>query len=636
MRTTSRERTRGGILAVLLLVAAGAWLATVHAAEAAAGAEPSALSAWLSIALLGAAPALVLGAAAARAGGRGLEPGLLASDRAARAALVALAAAGAATVGAAATELLDGGALPAGDVLRDLCLALAVTAPAATALAFLAPRQARTAAAVAAAPAAAPAAGAAPARPRVVAPTTRRGFLQLGAGSATTAAVGAMAARGILPATAEANTLTFQLTITDGWRDLVDRTQGFFRGFKVTGTGGGPSFPGPPIGNPGPAVSANEIFEGDTVRLVLTNDTTRNHTFLIERTANEGATDPVLGPLRIPAGQTVDVSFPAPQAGTYLYRDAHVNNRLLGMHGVMVVQPQATRRNVPYAPAPGRLALPIQVRNQYTWIFSDYDQVLGELAATTYANSEVVEYPLEQVVPRFFYINGETGDEASHNERTTVPVVPEQVEGREMDGVLIRVVNAGVATHAPHWHGNHVFIVQRNAVPERQGLVQERDVVRMEPLWRLDVILPAHTGYDAFPPPTADPDHPVLHDPEHPGIQIFPMHCHAEMSQTAAGGMYPLGQLTDWHLGEHAAAVAADIDRMAAARAQARVDGASKENRLRLARAKLKARQAGRAKPVKRKAKAARKRRPLKKRRQPAKRRLKASRARRRRPRKER
>jgi hypothetical protein len=26
------------------------------------------------------------------------------------------------------------------------------------------------------------------------------------------------------------------------------------------------------------------------------------------------------------------------------------------------------------------------------------------------------------------------------------------------------------------------------------------------------------------------------------------MHCHAEMSQTAAGGSYPFGMLTDWHL----------------------------------------------------------------------------------------
>jgi hypothetical protein len=29
---------------------------------------------------------------------------------------------------------------------------------------------------------------------------------------------------------------------------------------------------------------------------------------------------------------------------------------------------------------------------------------------------------------------------------------------------------------------------------------------------------------------------------------IFPMHCHAEMSQTAGGGLYPGGQVSDWIL----------------------------------------------------------------------------------------
>jgi len=80
----------------------------------------------------------------------------------------------------------------------------------------------------------------------------------------------------------------------------------------------------------------------------------------------------------------------------------------------------------------------------------------------------------------------------------------------------------------------------RNAVPEREGLVYEKDVQRIEPLQTIDVILPAHTGFEAFPP---------LND-LHPKIaeQHFPMHCHAEMSQTAAGGSYPFGMLTDWHL----------------------------------------------------------------------------------------
>jgi hypothetical protein len=106
--------------------------------------------------------------------------------------------------------------------------------------------------------------------------------------------------------------------------------------------------------------------------------------------------------------------------------------------------------------------------------------------------------------------------------------------------VLIRCVNLGCATHALHWHGNHVFPVERNGRPEPAGVVWEKDVQRVEPLARISVVLPAHTGYDAFPP--LNEHHPKFDE------QHFPMHCHAEISQSAAGGSYPFGMLTDWHL----------------------------------------------------------------------------------------
>ena len=28
----------------------------------------------------------------------------------------------------------------------------------------------------------------------------------------------------------------------------------------------------------------------------------------------------------------------------------------------------------------------------------------------------------------------------------------------------------------------------------------------------------------------------------------YPMHCHNEISQTSAGGSYPMGLVTDWHI----------------------------------------------------------------------------------------
>jgi hypothetical protein len=72
------------------------------------------------------------------------------------------------------------------------------------------------------------------------------------------------------------------------------------------------------------------------------------------------------------------------------------------------------------------------------------------------------------------------------------------------------------------------------------------------------VILPAHTGFDAFPPIGAN--HPKG------DAQQFPMHCHAEMSQTGAGGGYPFGLLTDWFLAAPRDGAVASIERRIAER----------------------------------------------------------------------
>ena len=64
-------------------------------------------------------------------------------------------------------------------------------------------------------------------------------------------------------------------------------------------------------------------------------------------------------------------------------------------------------------------------------------------------------------------------------------------------------------------------------------------MVLMEPLHHKDVILPFEQPRDI-----ATPARSLVH-----GTAFdYPMHSHAEMSQTAAGGLYPNGMLTDWEL----------------------------------------------------------------------------------------
>src|SRR3954447_10162594 len=363
--------------------------------------------------------------------------------------------------------------------------------------------------------------------------TTRRRFLQV-------SAAGGVAVAGLSRANARAQSPTpFLLTITEGDVEMVDGTPVFFRGFRATGASVDvPQIPGPPIGNIGPGVKGREIFEGDPVRIVVANSTSRDHTFLIEQTSSEAPVNPVVGPVVIPARGTKTIDFAAPGAGSYIYRDADRNNRLLGMYGAFIVEPANVQgRLLPFSPAPDRIEITTELRSQMTWMLSDVDPVLGEVARTQ-PRSATIDYPLSRFLPRYFLINGETGVNATRNVDFTIPVIPIDDFAKPFAGVLIRCINTGGAAHSLHWHGNHVFPISQNAVPARAGLVLERDVQEVRPLERFDVILPAHTGYDAFPPLSQNPK------PE----QHFPMHCHAEMSQTAGGGSYPMGMLTDWHL----------------------------------------------------------------------------------------
>jgi hypothetical protein len=154
-------------------------------------------------------------------------------------------------------------------------------------------------------------------------------------------------------------------------------------------------------------------------------------------------------------------------------------------------------------------------------------------------------------LPRYFTINGLSGfDTALHgassssgsggdhdNARIIGP------SGRQGQPCLIRTMNAGLCTHAPHIHGNHIMVCTETdgfGNSHCETHVYERDVWLLRPLDRVDVILP-------FERP---PDIPAASWP--PRDEPFPlryvMHCHIEMSQTAGGGNYPQGAVTHWEM----------------------------------------------------------------------------------------
>jgi hypothetical protein len=74
---------------------------------------------------------------------------------------------------------------------------------------------------------------------------------------------------------------------------------------------------------------------------------------------------------------------------------------------------------------------------------------------------------------------------------------------------------------------------------ERAKYKMTKDTLMMPGGSTKDAILPMHAPPDIWPP--IEEWGPEL-------TLSYPMHCHAEMSQTAGGGLYPNGMLAHWEM----------------------------------------------------------------------------------------
>jgi hypothetical protein len=190
----------------------------------------------------------------------------------------------------------------------------------------------------------------------------------------------------------------------------------------------------------------------------------------------------------------------------------------------------------------------------WIWVFSAVDPTKHALVASAGPGATVAPSAfLSGYEPQYFMINGKSGFFSSHDQ-TIAP------QGRIGQPALIRVATVGLVTNAPHIHGHHVH-VQTGEGPHHDGLPIRLDTWRMRihdnviavdtwgvrPLQTVDVLLPFIAPPDAYPWPPSDPGvftADLAGDGSH-GM-VFPMHCHTEMSQTAAGGNYPQGLITHW------------------------------------------------------------------------------------------
>lgn len=305
-----------------------------------------------------------------------------------------------------------------------------------------------------------------------------------------------------------------------------------------------------------------EVTEGDVVTVNVTNLDTRPHGFAI--TGIPAATI-----ANIPPGGKGTVRFTAPIGGSYMYLDPTLAplNRIMGLYGAFISKPKlgTTLAGSPtpfsrasHTPAvaalfnalgthhrfPGNKWDPADPERDKLWLFSQVDPLLAARVDAGEAVPPASVVP--SFVPRYFTINGLSGyDTALHHVPADVDwtkgaarIMP---HGRQGQPTLIRNMNAGLATHSPHIHGNHVFKlsdISASGTVTLTSSVYELDAWPMPPLSRQDLLLPFERPGDA----------PVWPPKEEPFPLRYVMHCHTEMSQTAAGGNYPQGLVTHWEM----------------------------------------------------------------------------------------
>lgn len=288
---------------------------------------------------------------------------------------------------------------------------------------------------------------------------------------------------------------------------------------------------------PGTAIFAEQ---GQIINLQISNQLEQEHAFAIPGVVESDVIYP---------GGSQELSFEAPEGGTYMYLDplnAPVN-RVMGLHGTLVVLP--AQGNSPFSrPTPAVQQLfdalgyagsmpdafpgdPWNHERTRIWLCNSIDPAKNSLVQGLPAGVTIdPEEFTADYLPRYFTMTGKTGFFSSHDPE----IFPHGNIGMPL---LLRVLNAGLVTHSPHIHGNHVYELSKNGQVKENPILL--DTWTMEPGTVKDLLLPFVAPPDAHPwPPSNIREFPMP----------FAMHCHTEMSQTAAGGNYPHGLITDWEI----------------------------------------------------------------------------------------
>lgn len=327
----------------------------------------------------------------------------------------------------------------------------------------------------------------------------RRTFLKFSSAGIASALVGTTGLISWSPRSYAA-TISKTFFITEGFITQPDGVDVYFRGFSPDSNS---------LTVPGAQMIAQE---GDTIRITIINTLGTSHSFKIDGVVDSG---------RIRGGQSTTIEFQVNNAGTYMYYDARnaPYNRLTGLHGGFAVMPSGSNNEL-YDGSPSFV-------QQYFWLFHDIDPVWHN--AIRNGNTPNTRYS-----PRYFTLNGLSarppGAPGAMDPSIDSMADPlSALHGHVGDRTLLRVLNAGMCQQSVHTHGNHMEWLTDNG--QVRDDVWSKDCIYLEGnMGKFDAIYPFESPPDAWPPTNTG---------------TYPMHLHTEMSQTAGGGLYMFGALTD-------------------------------------------------------------------------------------------
>jgi FtsP/CotA-like multicopper oxidase with cupredoxin domain len=276
------------------------------------------------------------------------------------------------------------------------------------------------------------------------------------------------------------------------------------------------------------------VQTGDTVNLTVGNRTTRQVGLAVPGVPGVDATP-------IAPSSTRTISFTAPdRPGTHFYvgtvDGSADTGRALGATGALVVLPReapdsvdgsfpgvrARARRQPMFGTQPVPTIPERFVQQRTWLFAELNPATArDLAGGRVALPDDPE-------PEYFLINGISGMLSVEDHATFIDGKAGGL-GRPGDATLVRMINTGRAPRSVHFHGNHFWILSHPDTPWIVGAF--KDTVRIPPGTVVDVLFPMEIPPDSFPV-TGRGQKYVVHD-------------HIEMAETASGGHYPAGMVSE-------------------------------------------------------------------------------------------